>query len=220
MTITTLPAQFESHTLDIIIIGNERWARGSQIGLALGFIFSQQSMNKLYSRNKAEFGDDDTMVVELQTQGGLQLTRLYSAKGIAKVAMFAATPKAAAFRDWAATMLTTAREEPPARPLEPLLLDTPADLRDEIIDLQRQMIADLRLRSAGGDRDIAKSRYPMQYWEPHETQYVIDNYGKIRARQMATALGRSIDSVHNKITILRKLGSIKPWKGYSHARAQ
>jgi prophage antirepressor-like protein len=107
VTITTLPAQFEQIPIDILIIGNERWARGSQVGSALGYSHAGVSMRRLYNRNAKEFGTDDTMVIELPTAGGPQLTRLYSAKGIAKIAMLADTPKAAAFRDWAAKVLTT-----------------------------------------------------------------------------------------------------------------
>jgi hypothetical protein len=120
MTIHTLPAIHDGLPIDIIIIGGERWIRSSQIGLALGFAFAQPSMNRLFKRNSHEFGPDDTMVVELRTAGGLQLTRLFSDKGIAKIAMLASTPRAAAFRDWAATVLTTPKPEPE------LLLAAPA----------------------------------------------------------------------------------------------
>lgn len=107
MTINTLPALYQGQNLDLTVIGGERWLRSSQIGLALGFAFAQQSMNRIYKRNSHEFGPEDTMVVELPTNGGPQLTRLYSAKGVAKIAMFANTPRASAFRDWAARQLTS-----------------------------------------------------------------------------------------------------------------
>jgi hypothetical protein len=95
-------------------------AKGSPDWGCLRIYAPRQSNPEIYSRNAAEFGLDDTMVVELRTSGGLQLTRLFSDKGVAKIAMLASTPKAAAFRDWAATVLTTPRE------LAPLALPAPA----------------------------------------------------------------------------------------------
>ena len=112
MTINTLPARFDGQNLDIIIIGNERWLGGAQVGHSLGYMMAGHAIGKLYKRNAREFGPEDTMVVELPTNGGPQLTRLYSAKGVAKIAMFANTPKAAAFRDWAARQLTSPEPAP------------------------------------------------------------------------------------------------------------
>jgi prophage antirepressor-like protein len=111
MSIINMPSIYDGHQLSIIIIGNERWLRSSQIGLALGYSFPQQSMNRIFKRNGSEFGVEDTMLVELPTDSGPQLTRLFSDKGIAKIAMLASTPKAAAFRDWAAQMLTAPKPE-------------------------------------------------------------------------------------------------------------
>ncbi len=122
MSINTLPATFEGQNLDIIIIGNERWAMGAQIGHSLGYTMGAHAIGKIYKRNRSEFGLDDTMVVELpDALGRDQLTRLYSAKGIAKLAMFANTPKAAAFRDWAAAVLTTPRSEPELLLTQPVI---------------------------------------------------------------------------------------------------
>lgn len=120
MTITTLPATFADQTLDIIIIGNERWIRGPQIGAALGYgYFPAKAVRQLYQRHRAEFDTSDTMVVELPSSGGMQLTRLFSHKGVAKLAMLAQTPRAAQFRDWAAQQLTSPPVPPPAPPLLP-----------------------------------------------------------------------------------------------------
>lgn len=120
MTITTLPADFAGHSLDIIIIGNERWIRGPQIGGALGYVYSPaKAVQKIYQRNAAEFDSSDTMVVELPSSGGMQLTRLFSHKGAAKLAMLAQTPRAAEFRDWASRMLTTPPQPTPPAPTLP-----------------------------------------------------------------------------------------------------
>lgn len=204
MSIQTLPAQFEQHNLDIIIIGNERWARGSQVGLALGFAFSQQSMNKLHSRNKHEFGVDDTMVVELPTAGGAQLTRLYSAKGIAKVAMFANTDKAAAFRDWAAQMLTTPKPE-----RETLNLKHPVDLRDELIATQRELI-NMQLIMLGRQN---KEKRRLQPWTPEDDDNLIrltrEQGPERNWRTIAEAMGRTVMAVSSRGHILRVKGLVQ-----------
>ena len=112
MTIVTLAATFEGSHLDIIIIGNERWARGRQIGGALELASPGKAIQKIYARNAHEFSLDDTMLVELLTSGGMQHTRIFSERGCIKLAMLACTPKAAAFRDWAATMLSNPAPQP------------------------------------------------------------------------------------------------------------
>lgn len=106
MSMQKLPALFEGQPIEITVIGGERWVRGPQVGAALGFADPGKAIRKIFSRNGREFSIDDAMVVEIAGQsGGPQLTRLFSATGVAKIAMLANTPRAAAFRDWAARML-------------------------------------------------------------------------------------------------------------------
>lgn len=125
MTIQTLPATFAGHNLDIIIIGNERWLGGTQIGTALGYTFSPNTaIRKLYNRHSREFDISDTLVVELPSTGGKQLTRLFSHKGVAKLAMLARTERAVEFRDWAARVLTSPPPQP--EPPQPELILAPA----------------------------------------------------------------------------------------------
>lgn len=130
MTIKTLPATFADHTLDIIIIGNERWAMGRQVGHCIGFSH-ERNFKRLFQKHQTEFDTSDTMVVEIPDRlGRMQLTRLFSHKGVAKLAMLAQTPRAAHFRDWAAQQLTS----PPVPPPAPAL---PADLRTGLARLWR-----------------------------------------------------------------------------------
>ena len=112
MTIITTHATYQNHSLEIIVIGNEQWVKGVQVGEALGYSDPARSISRVHSRNSSNFDTSDTMVVELTTVTGMKLTRLYSHKGVAKIAMLANTPKAAAFRDWAAKTLTTPKPEP------------------------------------------------------------------------------------------------------------
>lgn len=136
MTISTLPATFAGHNLDIIIIGNERWAMAPQIATPLGFA-RPGAIRSLYQRHRREFDTSDTLVVELPDRlGRMQLTRLFSHKGVAKLAMLAQTPRAAEFRDWAARTLTTPKPEP-----ELLLTPAPALPKGTLADLRRLWLA-------------------------------------------------------------------------------
>ncbi len=128
MTITTLAAHFDGQHLDIYTIHGTRWVRGNQIGYALGLTFPRVAMDKIHKRNAEEFGPDDTMIVDLPTAGGIQPTRVFSQKGVVKIAMFARSAKAAAFRDWAARMLTSPQPAPELLLAPALSLSTQREL--------------------------------------------------------------------------------------------
>ena len=204
MTITTLPAQFEQTPLDIVIIGNERWVRGYQIGSALGYVSSAAAMAKLYRRNSKEFHDDDTMVVEMPSAGGRQLTRLYSAKGVAKIAMLANTEKAAGFRDWASTMLTTPKPD-----REVSNLKHAPDLRDELLATQRELI-NAQAMLIGRARKTTRVTIP---WTSVDDELLIKltkEQGRDRDwNAIAGAMGRSIQAVSSRGHILRVKGLVQ-----------
>jgi hypothetical protein len=96
----TAVAEFDGQQLDIIEINGTSWLRGVQIGAALGLAFPAKAAAKIFRRHKAEFGPDETVVIELDTAGGKQLVRLFSSRGASRIALLANTPKAAEFRDW------------------------------------------------------------------------------------------------------------------------
>lgn len=112
MTISTLASSFDGHAIDIILIGGERYIRGAQAAQSLGYQHPKAAIRDLVKRHRSEFDSDEFIVVELPTPGGRQLTRLFSERGCMKLAMLASTPKAAAFRDWAAQVLTAPRPAP------------------------------------------------------------------------------------------------------------
>jgi hypothetical protein len=205
MTISTLPAQFEHIPVDIVNVGNERWVVGAQIGHAMGYATGGHAIGKIYKRHAHEFQTDDTMVVEIPTAAGKRMTRLYSAKGIAKIAMLADTPKAAAFRDWAAGVLTT----PTAPEPETLLLAPPADLRDELIATQRELInAQLILL---GRRNKEKKQFVP--WSAEEDAILVrlaQSQGLKRDwTSIAQSIGRSRQAVSSRGHILRVKGLIE-----------
>lgn len=205
MTITTLPEAFDGTPIDIIEIGNERWVRGGQIVPPLGFA-DYDSIKKIMRRNPGDFGPDETMTVELPSRGGMQLTRLFSERGIAKLAMLATSPQATKFRDWAATVLTT-----PRQPAPPLLQPSQKDHRDEIIDLQRELINQLKERAEERllrARPLKDGEAKPRWWRQDEDDYLVSTFGATTTREIAMTLGRSRSSVLNRVGHLRMQGLI------------
>ncbi|MCK2042569.1 hypothetical protein KZO83_07690 [Chromohalobacter sp. TMW 2.2308] len=98
---------FDGTEIDLITCDGEVWARGPQIGDALGYKDSS-AVSRIYSRNKDEFTDTMTCTVKLTDQHGqLKEVRVFSLRGAHLVAMFARTPKAKAFRRWVLDVLDT-----------------------------------------------------------------------------------------------------------------
>jgi hypothetical protein len=105
MLMTRQTEVFEDTDLEVISFGGERWLRGPQIAGALGFKNPSKAISDIYSRNRSEFDDTTTLVIEMPTNSGRQLVRLYNARGAALIAMKANTPKGEAFRRWVLDVL-------------------------------------------------------------------------------------------------------------------
>lgn len=99
------PLIFEGAEIELITRDSEVWARGTQIGYALGYINPRQKIHDIYRRNADEFTDTMTAVIDLPTQGGMQKVRVFSLRGAHLLAMFARTKKAKAFRRWVLDIL-------------------------------------------------------------------------------------------------------------------
>lgn len=96
---------FDGTEIDLITCDGEVWARGPQIGDALGYHNPGKKIHELYRRHADEFTDTMTTVVDLPTAGGTQKVRIFSLRGAHLLAMFARTPKAKAFRRWVLDVL-------------------------------------------------------------------------------------------------------------------
>jgi len=116
-TSTTLPAviTFEGVDIDITDRAGRPWVRGLQIASALGFRNPSSDIANLYERNKDEFTDAETALVDLPTQGGLQKVRLFSARGAWLIGMLAKTEKAKRFRRWVLDVLERETETKPVQ---------------------------------------------------------------------------------------------------------
>ncbi|SFB19088.1 BRO family protein [Azotobacter beijerinckii] len=98
--------------IEMITRDGELWARGTQIGDALGYGNPGKKIHELYTRHADEFTDSMTAVVKLpdvnpQTGGAGQMreVRIFSLRGAHLLAMFARTKAAKEFRRWVLDIL-------------------------------------------------------------------------------------------------------------------
>lgn len=106
---------FHDQELSVIRINGELWLRGGQIGHALGFTDPNRAIARLFKRNKKEFTADMTTAIEVPTAGGVQLARIFNARGAALLAMLAKTDKAADFRAWVLDVLEGEQNKLPSQ---------------------------------------------------------------------------------------------------------
>jgi prophage antirepressor-like protein len=90
---------FQNTTFDIVDLNGQKWLRGSQIEVALGYA-KADAIAQLYNRNADEFTPSMTAVVKLDTAGGKQDTRIFSLRGAHLLGMLANTEPAKEFRRW------------------------------------------------------------------------------------------------------------------------
>jgi hypothetical protein len=64
-----------------------------------------RSVNRLFNKNKDEFTDDMTALLTMETAGGPQQVRIYSARGCYLMGMLAKTETAKRFRRWVLDVL-------------------------------------------------------------------------------------------------------------------
>ena len=105
MSKTRSALAFHDTTFQVVDRDGEAWLRGLQVASALGFKNPSSDLKNLYERNAAEFTEQMTQVVDLQTAGGVQKVRIFSLRGAHLLGMFARTVRAAEFRRWVLDIL-------------------------------------------------------------------------------------------------------------------
>lgn len=90
--------KFQDHTLEFVEINGDKYLNGAQIGQCLNLSQGSHAVGKIYKRNRKEFTPEMSIAAEMPTTTGNKLTRLYSLRGAALIAMYAQTPVAAQFR--------------------------------------------------------------------------------------------------------------------------
>ena len=111
---------FQDRTLHVIDRDGERWLTIRDITAALypvdkGGAQSEAPFEKrvrnLYARHAEEFSDSMTALIEVQTAGGVQKTRVFSLRGAHLLGMLARTKKAKEFRRWVLDIIEQHRHD-------------------------------------------------------------------------------------------------------------
>lgn len=142
--------KFQNNELEVIDINGTPYLRGRQIGDTLQLAKGYRSVQKIFQRHRNEFTPDMMLSIELPTNGGKQLTNVFSARGAALIAMYAQTPVAAQFRAFILDVL----EGKQSTKAQAEQLNT---LREELLRLCPEWAKILRCHQAGlSGREIGK----------------------------------------------------------------
>lgn len=90
--------KFQNNELEVININGTPYLRGPQIGAALQLVKGGRAVQKIYRAHRKEFTPDMMLSVEVMTNGGKQLTNVFSVRGAMLIAMLSKSDKAADFR--------------------------------------------------------------------------------------------------------------------------
>lgn len=96
---------FHDQKFTITHRNGQPWLRVAQIGRALGYVYPDSHMTRVYKQHAAEFTDSMTSVVKLKTKGGEQEVRIFSLRGAHLLGMLSRTKRAAEFRRWVLDIL-------------------------------------------------------------------------------------------------------------------
>lgn len=142
--------KFQNNELEVININGMPYLRGRQIGDTLQLAKGYRAVQKIFQRHRNEFTPDMMLSIELPTNGGKQLTNVFSARGAALIAMYAQTPVAAQFRAFILDVL----EGKQSTKAQAEQLNT---LREELLRLCPEWAKILRCHQAGlSGREIGK----------------------------------------------------------------
>ncbi len=125
---------FNKVKFSVIDKDNQVWLRGSQISKALGYS-TTDAITKIYTRNKDEFTENMTQVIEIfetvkltastKTKELRRKIRIFSLRGCHLLAMLANTPVAKDFRKWVLDILENQVPHLPAKTAKPELTFLP-----------------------------------------------------------------------------------------------
>lgn len=100
----SLALTFHETTFNLIEYEQQVWITSRDLGQALGYA-REDSVNKIYERNSAEFSHYMTCNVKMTLQDQIREVRVFSLRGCHLIAMFARTPVAKEFRKWVLDIL-------------------------------------------------------------------------------------------------------------------
>lgn len=117
---------FNGVTLSVIDRGGEKWLTASDLAKAL-YPYERWGQNdptfnkrviKTYNRNKDEFTEKMTSLIDAQTPSGTQKVRVFSLRGAHLVAIFTRSKRAKQFRAWVLDLIEEHKNELSALQIE------------------------------------------------------------------------------------------------------
>lgn len=170
---------FNDVQFDVIPRDGQPWVTSRQLAQALGYK-DENSVRKIYERNKDEFSPMMTATVNMTVGLTEVIVRIFSMRGCHLIGMFARTPVAKAFRKWVLDVIEQYGDRVPVA--------EPVTLNDELISASER--AELKLIV-----DAKLSTYPAavqgkaraEIWAKHNRHFRIAEYSQLPARLMPEA---------------------------------
>lgn len=95
---------FQNTNLSVINQNSQIWFSISDIANALGYK-ETNGVTRLYNSHSDEFTDNMTVLMDMQTNGGIQKVRIFSLRGCHLIGMLSHTKVAKEFRKWVLDIL-------------------------------------------------------------------------------------------------------------------
>ena len=111
---------FNEIQFDVIVRDGQPWVTSRQLAQALGYK-DENSVRKIYERNKDEFSSIMTATVNMTVGITEVMVRIFSMRGCHLLAMFARTPVAKSFRRWVLDVIEQYGDRVPVA--EPVTID-------------------------------------------------------------------------------------------------
>ncbi|MCP1290897.1 BRO family protein [Chromobacterium sp. S0633] len=152
---TSQSLTFQDTPFDVVCRSGQPWLRSGDIARALGYA-REDSVARIYERNKDEFTENMTLTVNLTVKGfgngeSEKEVRIFSLRGTHLIAMFARTPVAKAFRRWVLDVLDQVSHD--------LAEAAPADSA-RMFTATREAI----VKRLGFVHDVLAGQYRSEFW--------------------------------------------------------
>ena len=170
---------FNEIQFDVIVRDGQPWVTSRQLAQALGYK-DENSVRKIYERNKDEFSSIMTATVNMTVGITEVMVRIFSMRGCHLLAMFARTPVAKAFRKWVLDVIEQYGDRVPVA--------EPVTLNDELISAaeraELKLIVDAKLSTYPA---AVQGKARAEIWAKFNRHFRIAEYKQLPTRLMPEA---------------------------------
>ena len=170
---------FNDVQFDVIPRDGQPWVTSRQLAQALGYK-DENSVRKIYERNKDEFSPMMTATVNMTVGLTEVIVRIFSMRGCHLIGMFARTPVAKAFRKWVLDVIEQYGDRVPVA--------EPVTLNDELISAaeraELKLIVDAKLSTYPA---AVQGKARAEIWAKFNRHFRIAEYKQLPTRLMPEA---------------------------------